>query len=371
MRDVYIAGAFTTRFQRSPEVTHQHLAKEALEGALRDAGLDGGAIDGTWFGSCALHAFGQANIRGQATLFPLVHAGQLNPTAPIVNVEAGCATGAVALHGAFAAIASGAADVALAIGVEKLFMPQTPQKMIELFEQGIDQLQPAGWRALYEKLAADAGTTFEPNPARITILDIAALEARLAGTPKQRLAEVAAQNHQNGAKNPNALMQKPLTAEQVLSDKVVLEPFTRSMCSPIADGAAAVLLTSKKTAVQLAAMGLANGARWSPTEPPVAVHAAKRAQLNPREIELAELHDATAYAQVATQAALSLGHARVNESGGLIARGHPLAATGLAQIAELTSRLKSGSARAALAHNAGGMIGLDEATCAISVLRAV
>jgi len=370
MRDVYVAGAFTTRFQRNPEATHPQLAREALEGALADAGLEGQAIDGTWFGSCALHAFGQANIGGQAVLHPLVRERRLDPTAPIINVEAGCATGAVALHGAYAAIASGTAETALAIGVEKLFMPQAPQKMLALFEQGLDQLQPAGWRELYARLAAGAGTTFEPRPDRITILDIAALEARLHGASKRQLAELAAKNHQNGARNPKALLQKPLTAEQVLQDKPVLEPFTRAMCAPIADGAAAVLLTSRKTSVRVRGMGLANGARWSPADPPVAVHAARRAQLNPEEIDLAEVHDATSFAELVTVEALQLGRARINESGGLIARGHPLAATGLAQVAELSARLRAGEGRTALAHNAGGVIGLDEAMCVVTILSA-
>ncbi|MBK7863689.1 MAG: thiolase family protein [Archangiaceae bacterium] len=375
MRDVYVAGAFTTRFGRYPEVTHQQLAREALDGVLADARVDGGAIDGVWFGSCALHAFGQANIRGQAVLLPLVREQRLNPTAAIVNVEAGCATGGVALHGAYAAVASGLADVALAIGVEKLMMPAAPQKVLELFEQGIDQLQPQLWRELYAGLAREIGAAFEPIPQRITILDIAALEAlwhmKKHGTTQAQLAEVAAKNHTAGAKNPKALQQKALTAEQVLADKPVLAPFTRAMCAPMADGAAAVLLTSKKGAVRLASMGLANGARWRPEETPVAVHAAKRAKVEPSKVELAEVHDATAFAEIAAVEALELGHVKaVNPSGGLIARGHPLAATGLAQVTELTARLRAGEAKTALAHNAGGIIGFDEAMCAISVLQA-
>lgn len=374
MRDVYVAGVYTTRFQRSPEVTHQQLAREAVEGVTKDAGLDdGGAVQATWFGSCALHAFGQANIRGQAVLQPLVREQRLDPTAPIVNVEAGCATGAVALHGAWAAVASGACELTLALGVEKMFMPQAPQKMLELFEQGIDQLQPESWRALYASVAAELGTSFEPRPDRITILDIAALEARWHmkrhGTTKEQLAAIAAKNHANGATNPKALLQKGLTAEQVLADKTVLEPFTRSMCSPIADGAAAVLLTARKTAVKVEAIGLANGARWRPEEAPVAVHAAKRARLESGSIELAEVHDATAFAELAAVEALRL-RCPINPSGGLIARGHPLAATGLAQVSELTARLRSGAAKRALAHNAGGIIGLDEAMCAVTVLQA-
>lgn len=386
MRDVYVVGAFTTRFQRSPEVTHQQLAKQALEGVLANAGVDGSAIEGTWFGSCAMHAFGQANIRGQAALFPLVHAGALNATAPIINVEAGCATGAVALHGAFNAIASGELELALALGVEKTFMPTTPQKMLELFEQGIDQLQPGEWRALYASVAAELGVPFEPRPDRITILDIAALEAqwhmKKHGTTREQLARIAAKNHTAGAQNPNAQYQKALTAEQVIADKPVVGPFTRSMCSPIGDGAAAVLLGTRKSAVRVAGIGLANGARWSPEAAPVTTHAAKRAYaragVTPQQVDLAEVHDATAFAEIAAVEALGFCEPgrggdyegkTVNPSGGLEARGHPLAATGLAQISELNARLKQGQGKTALAHNAGGIIGLDEAMCAVTILQ--
>jgi acetyl-CoA acetyltransferase len=179
---------------------------------------------------------------------------------------------------------------------------------------------------------------------------------------------VAAKNHLNGAKNPKALLKKGLTREQILADKPVVEPFTRSMCAPIADGAAAVLLTAKPSPVRVAAMGLANGARWRPDETPVAVHAAKRARLDPGQVELAEVHDATAFAELAAVEALGLD-CPVNSSGGLLARGHPLAATGLAQIAELHTRLRDGACKTALAHNAGGIIGLDEAMCVVTVLR--
>lgn len=414
MSDVFVLGSFTTAFGRLPDVSHHQLAREAALGAAADAGLDGlGAVEGTWFGSCAIDQFGQPNIRGQAVLLPLVKDGALAPFAPIVNVEAGCATGGVALHGAYTAVASGEVALALALGVEKTFIPSAPQKMLALFEGGLDQLDPSAWRAACVALGQELGAPFEPRPDRVTIVDLAALEAawhmKTWGTTARALATVSSKNHAHGALNPKAQYRKAMSVEAVLADKPVVGPLTRAMCSPIGDGAAAVLLASERClaqaspaqrarAVRVAACALANGARFHPSKPSGASHAARRAfaraKVTPAQVQVAELHDATAFAELAALEALGFcapgqsgpftesgatalgGRLPVNPSGGLESRGHPLAATGLAQVTELRTQLlgEAGErqvkgAALALAHNAGGMIGLDEAMSAVTILE--
>lgn len=413
MRDVYVLASSTTQFQRWPDRTHEDLAREAVLSVLRDASLtDGSAIASAHVGSCALHLFGQSNIRGQALLWPLSREGRLSSQMPIINVEAGCATGGVAFNGAWMAVASGQSELALALGVEKTFIPSNPKQMFTLFESGLDQLHAEQWRALYAEYAAACGTTWAPKPERSVILDAANLSMswhmKRYGTTARQLALVSSKNHANGALNPNA-QYGPMSVDEVLADKPVLGPLTRSMCAPISDGAAAVLVCSReflqrhregrqRVDVRVAGTVLANGARWRPDEPPVTKFAALRAydaaKVSADVIDVAEVHDSTAFAEISALESLGFckegeggpfsesgatsitGTLPINTSGGLESKGHPLAASGLAMIHELTLQLR-GEARErqvkapewALAHNAGGMIGFDEAMCSVTILQ--
>jgi acetyl-CoA acetyltransferase len=413
MRDVHVLGTATTPFQRWPDTSHLELTRQAVLAVLTDAGLDeGSAIGSVHFGNCALHLFGQPNIRGQVALLPLIQEGRFPAQAPIVNVEAGCATGGVAFHGAWMAVASGHVELALAVGVEKTFIPKAPQKMLELFEGGLDQLRPESWRALYAEQAPLCGTTFAPRPDRITILDATALNAawhmKRYGTTPRQLAAVSSKNHANGARNPNAQYRAEMSVDEVLADKPVIGPFTRAMCAPISDGAAAVLVCSAdflrrhghrgRRGVKVAATVLANGTRARPDAPSVTKFAATKAYglagLTADDIDLAEVHDATAFAEVAITEDLGFcaegtggpwaesgasaldGTRPINTSGGLESKGHPLAASGLAMIHEVTLQLRSEAgprqvkrAAVGLVHNAGGLIGFDEAMCSVTVLR--
>lgn len=413
MRDVHVLASATTPFKRWPDKTHLDLTREAVLAVLKDGGLDdGSAIGSIHFGNCAMHLFGQPNIRGQVALLPLIREGRLTPQTPITNVEAGCATGTVAFHGAWMAVASGHVELALALGVEKTFIPTAPAKMLELFEGGLDQLRPETWKTLYRETAPLCGTTFEPRPDRITILDATALNAawhmKRYGTTARHLAAVSSKNHANGAKNPNAQYRTEMSVEQVLADKPVIGPFTRAMCAPISDGAAAVLVCSEaflarhatkgRRPVSVVATVLANGTRARPDEPSVTKFAATKgyglARLGPPDIDVAEVHDATAFAEIAItedlgfcaegqggpwaeSGASALGGPKpINTSGGLESKGHPLAASGLAMLHEVTVQLRReagprqvASCDVGLVHNAGGLIGFDEAMCSVTVLR--
>ncbi|MEZ4321008.1 MAG: thiolase family protein [Myxococcota bacterium] len=415
MSDVWVIGSASTAFARWPEQTHRELAETAVLGALSDAGFaDGSPAEAVWFGCCAMNVFGQDNIRGQVALQPLVRAGRLDGTAPIVNVEGGCATGTATLHGAFTAIAAGQADTVLAVGVEKTWVPHDPAKSLQLFLGGIDMQHPEEWRAFYAEAGARAGQVFAPIPQRVVFLDVHAMAARRHmaryGTTPEQLASVAAKNHENGKRNPLAQYRFGATVESVLADKPVVEPFTRSMCAPISDGAAAVVLVSgarlrklpsevRERAVRIRACALGGGTWRELDAPSVVAHTAARAYrkagVRPEDIQIAEVHDANAWSELhameelgfcgageggpyAASGATGLaGERPVNASGGLIAKGHPLGATGLGMIDELMAQLRQeagerqvvGAPSLALQQNAGGMVGFDEALCGVTILE--
>ena len=414
MSDVYVIGVSTTAFKRWPDATHRELAQSALDAVQRDAGVELARAQGLWFGNCALHVFGQATARGQVVLSGPLASGQLEPSMPVVNVEAGCATGSFALHGAFLAIASGQLQWALALGVEKTFLPNAPEKMKELFEGAMDRLTPEVPSRFYAQQAAAEGLEFAPRADRIALLDVAALQAqwhmKRYGTTVAQLAASAAKNHTHGALNPSAQYQKVMSVEEVLADKAVLSPLTRAMCAPITDGAAATLLCSgealnalpagvRARAVKVLGLALATGRYRHLAEPSVTQHCAARlyrgSGKGPADVQLAEVHDATSFAEIAAVEALgfcepgqggplvasgacSQGGARpINLSGGLVSKGHPLAASGLAMVHELVTQLRGEAgprqapgAKLGLWHNAGGLTGFDEAACAVGLLQA-
>ncbi|MBL8920071.1 MAG: thiolase family protein [Myxococcaceae bacterium] len=413
MSDVFVIGVATTPFRRWPEATHRQLAQQALDALERDAQVPASRADAVWFGNCALHVFGQATARGQVVLSGPLASGQLEPSTPIINVEAGCATGSFALHGAIQAIASGGASVALAIGVEKTFLPNLLEKTKELFDGAMDRLTPDAPMAFYAQAAAQHGLEFAPTPDRIALLDVCALQARwhmkTYGTTAEHLAASASKNHTHGALNPNAQHQKPRSIAEVLADKPVLSPLTRSMCAPISDGAAAVMVASADTvkglpdavrarAVKVVGLELATGRYRALGEPSVTSRCAQRlfarTHRRPDQVDVAEVHDATSFSEISTVEALgfcgpgeggpwvasgraSLGGERpINLSGGLVSKGHPLAASGLAMVHELVTQLRqeagnrqARSTRLALWQNAGGLTGFDEAACAVGLLE--
>ncbi len=414
MSDVFVVGVGATRFGRWTDRTFHDLAGEAVRAALSDAG-EAGEIEQIWFSNCAMDAWGQGNIRGQVCLDPLMRAGALPRGTPVINVEGGCASGTAALHGAFKDIRSGEADLSLAVGVEKTIFEGDPVRTFQVFAAGIDNQDPDTWRRFYAEAGERHGVGFSPHRQRVIFLDVHAMQARhhmrAHGTTARQLAQVAARCRDNGALNPAAQRQRPMSADAVLADRPVVDPFTRSMCCPVSDGAAAVLLASarglqrlppehRERAVRVRACTLA-GARWRDLgETSVVARAGRRAyeraQIHPDDVDIAEVHASTAFCEVAALEDLDLcatgagggyaasaettraGSRPVNTSGGLIARGHPLGATGLAMIEELTTQLRGAAgarqvtrpARIGLQQNAGGVVGFDEALCGVTILEA-
>ena len=415
MQDVFIIGTSCTRFGKRPEASFKDLTREAYLAALRDAGLDdGGAIANAWFGNCGMGSWGQRNVRGQVCFTPLVQDGMFPERVPMINVEGGCATASMALHGAWKDVLSGTAALSLAIGVEKTFVPNDAARTQEIFDGGIDQLDPADWMAYYAAAGAQAGKPFNPKDGGGTLfMDTYAMQAawhiKHHGTTPAQIAAGASKNHAMGAKNPLAQYRFEVSPEQVLADRLVSWPLTRSMCAPIGDGAAAALVCSaaflktlpgevRERAVRIRASVLTGGKYRRLDEPGLSQLAAQRAYamagLTPQDIDVAEVHDATSFceiyqaemlgfcpigqggAYVASGATALGGERSINLSGGLVSKGHPVGATGLSMIHELALQLRGEAgerqqphAVVGLAENGGGVIGFDEAACAVTILE--
>ncbi len=410
----YIIGIGTTSFGKAPTRDHRALAREALEGALDDAALaDGQAIGRAFFGSCLMHRTGQAMIRGQATLREPMADGLLARRMPILNVEGACATGSLALQAARTAVLAGETDLALAIGVEKMFRPDDPASALADIGGGFDNFDPASWHAEYARAARESGFEWNPAPDRSVAMDTYGLQAawhmHRYDTTQAQIAAAAAKSHCNGALNPNAQYRFEMTTADVLADRPVSGPLTRAMCAPIGDGSAAALVCSeaflrdlpaetRERAVKIRASAVSGGTFRSFGEPSLSRVAADQAYaaagVAPEEIDLAEVHDATSFCEIyqaemmrfcpegmggayveAGETGLG-GRHPMNTSGGLVSKGHPIAATGLSMTHEVVTQLRGeagarqvAGARLGMTENGGGVIGFEEAVCVVNILE--
>ncbi|MHB8894536.1 MAG: thiolase family protein [Candidatus Geothermincolia bacterium] len=411
--DVYILGTGMIRFNKYPEKGIKQLAAEAMDELFKDVAVEKKDIEGAWFSNAGWGIYdGQHCIRGQVALAPLGIQGL-----PITNVENACAGGATALHQAWTAIKAGLYDVVLALGAEKIYTATERQKMFDGFLSGTDvefsRAMIASFQADAKKRAEEAGATGEKKEgAHSGFMDIYAMGARLHmqayGTTQEQLAIIASKNRHHGAMNPMAQFQQEMSVEEVLADKVVAYPLTRAMCAPIGDGAAAAFLCSERALarypdarpVRIKASALASGSLPDSGLETIGRRASRaayeQAGLGPRDLDVVEVHDATAYGELMQYEELGLcetgqggphaqsgataigGSQPVNPSGGLECRGHPIGASGLAQVYELVQQLRGEAgprqvenARIAMAENGGGFIGIGEAAMAIHVLEKV
>lgn len=413
--EVYVIGTACTMFGKRPETSFTDLTREVYLDVLADAGIESGQdISMAWFGNCGMGSFGQRNIRGQVCFSPLVREGLFPERVPMMNVEGGCATASQAFHGAWKDIASGDAMLSLAIGVEKTFVPESPARTQEIFDGGIDRLNPEEWMTYYREAGAICDKPFDPEQKRGTIfMDTYAMQAayhmKRYGTTQRQIAAGASKNHAHGSINPLAQYRFKVTIDEVLADREISYPLTRSMCAPIGDGAAAAVVCSadylaslprkiRDRAVKVRASAMSGGKYRSLDEPGLSRIAAdkayKMANLSPSDIDVAEVHDATSFCEIyqaemlrfcaegqggayVASGATALGGERpINLSGGLVSKGHPVGATGLSMIHELTLQLRgeagerqAKNARIALAENGGGVMGFDEAACVVTILE--
>ena len=410
--NVYIIGTSSTPFRRWPDVGFKELTRQAYLGAVEDAGLaDPQAIEAAWFGNCVMHYWGQALVRGNVSFIPLVREGLFRDRAPVVNVEGACATGSLALSGAYKEIRAGDADLTVAVGVEKLYDPVNPAAILPEFGKGADQLDPQEWMAHYKQVGERLGRPFEPAPNRSVAMDTYSMQARLHmklyGTTREQIAAACAKSHTNGSLNPLAQYRFAMTPQQVIEDRMVSDPLTRAMCAPVGDGAAAAVLCSERAlaalpsrvrerAVRIRALVLSGGKYRGESEPGLSRAAADRAYklagLAPEDIDVAEVHDATSFCEIyqsemmrfcptgqggpfaASGATAIDGQVAINPSGGLVSKGHPIGATGLSMCHELVVQLRGeagarqvSGARIGLQQNGGGIIGLEEAICAVAL----
>jgi acetyl-CoA acetyltransferase len=418
MSNVYIVGTSCTTFGKHADKSFSDLARMAYMDVLEDCGLPrapgGGAlIEQAWFGNCGMGQWGQGGIRGQVCLTPLVEEGLFPERVPVINVEGGCATASFAFHGAWKDILSGQAQVSLAIGVEKLVSPDDAGRVQAIFGTAIDQLQPQRWIDYYQRAGEEAGKAFEMGPERTVFMDTYAMQAawhmKRYGTTQRQIAIAASKNHHHGSLNPKAQYRFEVPVDKVLEDREVSYPLTRSMCAPIGDGASAAILCSEAAlanfppgvqarAVKIRASAMSGGKYRKLDEPGLSRIAAQKAYaatgLGPRDFDLIELHDASSFSElyqlemlgfcevgtsgafVESGATMLGGAIPVNTSGGLVSKGHPIGATGLSMVYEVCSQLRGEAgerqvrnARLGLIENGGGVIGFDEAACAVTILE--
>lgn len=401
-----ITGVGMTPFGRQPDQTVVSLALSACRDALADARIDPQSIDAVVFGNATWGAMGgQHGIRGQLALQDL----GLRPV-PIINVENACCSATTALQVATAYVQGGLAGTVLAVGSEVMTQAPLPE-LLAAFEGSWDV---AGRDASIARLTEWGSKTAVPDDAveldsRTVFMDIYAAfardhMARFGSTPEQ-FAAVSSKNHMHSVHNPRAQFQKPFTIEQVLEGKQVVWPLTVPMCSPVSDGAAAAVVSATATdparAVRIRAQRIGHGGSWDGVD--ITGHVSHQtgllafadAGVDPSDIDVAEVHDATAVGEVQQVEHMGLvpygeggaaavrgetalgGRIPVNPSGGLESRGHPIGATGLAQIFELVTQLRGEAgprqvegARLALAENSGGLVGVEEAAVAVTILEA-
>ena len=403
MREVALVGAGMTRFGKHMDRSMKDLAREAIESTLNSSGVNKNALEAVAVGNAMAGLItGQECIRGQVVLREMGIGG-----IPVINTENACASAATAFHIAWLYVASGMYDVVLALGMEKLFHEDKGKSFaaigsaidVELMQQTLEQMKTA---------TPESGENAGAGKSRSMFMDFYAEFARdhmrRYGTTKEHYAKIAAKNHTNGSLNPHAQFQTPRTMEDVLASPMIADPLTRMMCSPIGDGAAALLLTSADKArqftskpVYVKASVLGSGKDRQPGDPEVTERMVRKAYevagLGPNDIHVAEVHDASAPAELIIceelgfckqgeggrlidEGATALGgRIPVNPSGGLLAKGHPVGATGVAQIAEIFWQLRGEAgkrqvqgAKVGLTENGGGMVRGEAAALAVHIL---
>ncbi|MBW2370490.1 MAG: thiolase family protein [Deltaproteobacteria bacterium] len=380
MRDVAIIGVGTTVFGKFPRRTVTDMGQEAVQAAIVDAGIDRQEIQTAYASS----VFGGA-VLGQRILSEVGISG-----IEVLNVENACAGGATAFRGAWHAVASGLYDFGLALGVESMTTSPIAGKLI-----------PPEAGDLLGLLGHNMPAHFAFGMRR---------HMEKYGTTAQQFARVSVKNHHNGSLNPYSQYKDELTEEAILSSRMICDPITLLQCCPNSDGAAAVILCPLDMAqkysakpVTVAASVLKMGDyehRWadwalSDLTAKCATQAYEIAGLGPEDIDVCELHDAFTYSEIAHYEELGFcaqgeggrlidegataigGKTAVNPSGGLLSKGHPVSATGVAQVAEIVWHLRDEAgkrqhpgARVGLAHTMGGEVaGLECGACAVHILK--
>ncbi len=388
MRDVAVIGVGLTKFGERWDKSFRSLIAEAGAQAIIDAGIEGKDINAMYIGSMSSGRFvGQEHIGAlvaDASGFSDMHI-------PSTRVESACASGGLAIRQGYLSIASGMDDVVVVGGIEKM-NDVSGTAATETLATAADQ----EWEAFF-------GATFPGIYAMI-----ATRHMHEYGTTKEQLAQVAVKNHANGAHNPYAQYQRAITLEQAMNATMVAWPLGLLDCSPVTDGAASIVLCAAEKAKQFtsepvriigsgqASDSLALHGRRDLCTLDATIHAAKmaytQAQITAQDVDVAEVHDCFTIAEICAIEDLGFvkkgeggkaiennitplnGSLPVNPSGGLKSKGHPVGATGVAQIVEVTQQLRNKAekrqvknAQVGLTHNVGG----SGASCTVHIMEAM
>lgn len=380
MRDVFIIGVGMTEFGKHPDRCLRDLGFEACLNAIRDAGIAPKEIEGGYCAN-ALAPIIQGETGVGQNVFWEVGINEI----PIVNVENACASGSTALREGWMAVAGGFYDMVIIAGVEKAVMPKgTPLNV------GAGELE------------TNLGDVF---PGYFAL--IAQKHMEKFGTTREQMAKVSVKNHFNGTLNPYAQFHKLFSLEEVLNSPMIADPLTLYSCCPNSDGAAALILCSQEKArktdvrpVRIAASVLTTGiydnqrdiTGWE-IEKRAAEKAYEMTSLGPEDLDVAEVHDAFTICEIIHYEGLGLcppgeggrlvdegvtqlgGRIPINPSGGLLSKGHPVGASGVAQVVEIVWQLRNEAGkrqvknpRVGLAQIMGGSKEGDTRACTVHIL---
>lgn len=410
MSNIYIAGISMTVFGRHLERSIDDLAREALDGALRDARCQASEIGVAYYSGITNGPLqGQLSVPGQVVFSKIGIEG-----IPVFNVENACASGSSAVHLAIQSLRAGSCDVALALGAEKMNVADKARSLA-LFEAGWDvsrvEQNFANLSRLGEGIAPPEGSESDRPYSRFMKIYAALCRyhMRTYGTTQRQIAAVSAKNHQHSVHNPYSQFRKPFTIDEVLAAPPITYPITLPMCAPVSDGAAAAILcteeglrrigAARRRCVRVAASVIRSFTHREVGAPELnigrlaAQQAYEQAGLGPHDMDVAEVHDASAMGEIIQAENLGLaplgqggaaaergdftlgGRIPINTSGGLESKGHPLGATGIGQLYELVTQLRGeagarqvAGARHAIQENGGGLQGIEEAALAIHIL---
>lgn len=409
MTEIYVVGVAMTVFGRHVERSLEDLAREALDGALADAGCTREDLSIAYYSGMTNGPLqGQLAIPGQVVFSKIGIEG-----IPIFNIENACASGSSGFHLAVQSLRAGAGDIALALGAEKMNVADRA-KAISLFDAGWDvscaEQNAVTLAAIGAGIVPPAGSESSRPYSRFMAIYAGLCRNHMAtwGTTQRQIAAVSAKNHAHSVHNPYSQFRQSFTVDEVLAAAPITYPLTLPMCAPLSDGAAAVIVCTeaglrrigadRKRAIRVAATVVRSYTARDITEPQksvghrAAVAAYEQAGLGPEDMHVAEVHDASAMGEIiqaenlgfiafgdggpaAERGEFSLGgRLPINTSGGLESKGHPLGATGLGQIFELVTQLRgeAGSrqvvgAQNAIQENGGGLVGIEEASVVVNI----
>jgi acetyl-CoA acetyltransferase len=410
MSNIYIAGIAMTVFGRHLERSLEDLAGEALNGALKDAGCATGDLGVAFYAGMTNGPLqGQISIPGQVVFSKIGVEG-----IPIYNVENACASGSSAFNLAVQSLKAGTTDVALALGAEKMNIPDKV-KAFSIFEGGWDVSRAEDNYQTLVKMGegVDVPPGTQSDKPFSKFMEIYAAMCRLHmktyGTTQRQIAAVSAKNHTHSVHNPFSQYRKPFTIEEILAAPPITYPITLPMCAPLSDGSAAAILCTEEglrrigadrsRCIRVVASVLRSFSHRGIDQPELSVghlaamQAYAQAGLGPEDMQVAEVHDASAMGEILQAENLGFvpfggggpaaergeftvgGRIPINPSGGLESKGHPLGATGIGQLYELVTQLRGEAAerqvegaRNAIQENGGGMQGVEEAAVAIHIL---